>query len=68
MSTAAVYEALYWIAIVSMSVVLVLANVGILAIGFQFWRKHRRVLGTACWLFSVFCFYLISIMINKTFL
>ncbi|MCM3338953.1 hypothetical protein M3650_09995 [Paenibacillus sp. MER TA 81-3] len=68
MTTAAVFEVLYWVAIVSMSVVLVLVNVGILAIGFQFWKKHKRVLGIGCWLFSLFCFYLISIMINKTFM
>ncbi|BFH12174.1 hypothetical protein WJ0W_000430 [Paenibacillus melissococcoides] len=68
MTTAAVFEVLYWIAIVGMSVVLVLVNAGILALGFQFWKKQHRLLGAGCWLFSLFCFYLIAIMIDKTFL
>ncbi|MCG7410507.1 hypothetical protein MH117_24225 [Paenibacillus sp. ACRRX] len=68
MDTASVFHVLYWIAIISMAVVLVLVNIGIFAISFRFMKQRKFVLGAGACLFSIFCFYLIVLMINRTFL
>ncbi|MGZ9585338.1 hypothetical protein [Paenibacillus marinisediminis] len=68
MDIAAVYEVLYWIAIVAMALILVLVNGAILVLSFRFMKQRRPLLGAGAFLFSAFCFYLIVIMLNKTFL
>lgn len=61
------YEVLYWIAIVAMAIVLVLVNAAILILGFRFMKKRKWGLGIGACIFSVFCFYLIVIMLKTTF-
>lgn len=68
MLSASVMEVLYWIAIVSMAVVLVLINAGIFAISIRFLKQRKLPLGIGAFLFSLFCFYLISLMFKQTFL
>ncbi|WP_028594064.1 hypothetical protein [Paenibacillus assamensis] len=67
METAELFRVLYWIAIVSMSIILVVVNAGIFIISIRFLQQRKIGLGIGAGLFSVFCFYLIVIMLGKTF-
>ncbi|WP_195575836.1 hypothetical protein [Paenibacillus sp. 1001270B_150601_E10] len=68
MLNASVMEVLYWIAIISMAVVLVLINAAIFVISIRFLKQRKYPLGVGAILFSLFCFYLISLMFKQTFL
>ncbi|TVX87121.1 hypothetical protein [Paenibacillus agilis] len=61
------FRILYWIAIVSMSIILVVVNAGILIISIRFMQQRKIGLGIGSAIFSIFCFYLIVIMLGKTF-
>ena len=67
MNTAAVYEVLYWIAIVAMAIILIAVNAAIFVLGIRFLKQKKWLLGGGAFVFSLFCFYLIIIMLQRTF-
>ncbi|HEY2494220.1 MAG TPA: hypothetical protein VGI33_15110 [Paenibacillus sp.] len=62
------FEVLYWIAIVGMSATLALTTVLIFAIGFNFIKKKRSILGMSCIAFSIVAASMVVLMINHTFI
>ncbi|WP_422658249.1 hypothetical protein ACK8P5_21350 [Paenibacillus sp. EC2-1] len=64
---AALFEVLYWIAMVGMSISLVAITVLIFVIGFKFIKDKRRGLGAGCIAFSLIAAGMIVFMLNKQF-
>lgn len=64
---AALFEILYWIAIVGMSVALAAITVLIFVMGFKFIKDKRRGLGAGCIVFSLVAAGMIVLMLNDTF-
>lgn len=64
---AALFEVLYWIAMVGMSLSLVAITVLIFVIGFKFIKDKRRGLGAGCIAFSLIAAGMIVFMLNKQF-
>lgn len=64
---AELFEVLYWIAIVGMSVALAAITVLIFVMGFKFIKDKRRVLGAGCIVFSLVAAGMIVLMLNDTF-
>lgn len=64
---AALFEILYWIAIVGMSVALAAITVLIFIMGFKFIKDKRRGLGAGCIVFSLVAAGMIVLMLNDTF-
>ncbi|MFC7678248.1 hypothetical protein [Paenibacillus sp. GCM10028914] len=64
---AALFEVLYWIAMVGMSISLVAITVLIFVIGFKFIKDKRRGLGAGCIAFSLVAASMIVLMLNKQF-
>lgn len=64
---AALFEILYWIAIVGMSVALAAITVLIFVMGFKFIKDKRRALGAGCIVFSLVAAGMIVLMLNDTF-
>ncbi|GIO94974.1 hypothetical protein MKY48_28565 [Paenibacillus sp. FSL W8-0187] len=64
---AALFEVLYWIAIVGMSIALAAVTVLIFAMGFKFIKDKRRGLGAGCIIFSLVAAGMIVLMLNDTF-
>ncbi|MEK3733617.1 MULTISPECIES: hypothetical protein [Paenibacillus] len=61
------FEILYWVAIVGMSVALAAVTVLIFAIGFKFIKSNRKGLGVGCIAFSLVAAGMIVLMLNDTF-
>lgn len=64
---AALFEVLYWIAMIGMSVALAAVTVLIFAMGFKFIKDKRRGLGTGCIVFSLVAGAMVVLMLNDTF-
>lgn len=64
---AALFEVLYWIAMVGMSISLIAITVLIFVIGFKFIKDKRRGLGAGCIAFSLIAASMILFMLNKQF-
>lgn len=65
---AELFEVLYWVAMVGMTVVLAGITVLVCALGFKFIKDRRRVLGTGCIAFSLGAAALVVFMINFKFI
>ncbi|WNS43313.1 hypothetical protein [Paenibacillus sp. MMS20-IR301] len=65
---AQLFEILYWLAMIGMSVVLAGTTVLVCLLGFKFIRDRRRVLGAGCIAFSLGAAALIVFMINLKFI
>ncbi|AIQ20303.1 hypothetical protein NSS79_28720 [Paenibacillus sp. FSL L8-0436] len=65
---AQLFEVLYWVAMVGMSVVLAGTTILVCALGFKFIKDRRRVLGASCIAFSMGAAALIVFMINFKFI
>ncbi|ASA23968.1 hypothetical protein [Paenibacillus donghaensis] len=65
---AQLFEILYWVAMVGMSVVLAGIAVLVCALGFRFIRDRRPVLGAGCVAFSLGAAALVVFMINYKFI
>lgn len=65
---AELFEVLYWIAMVGMSVVLAGITVLVCALGVKFIRDRRRALGAGCIAFSLGAAAMIALMVNHTFI
>ncbi|MGN7763481.1 hypothetical protein [Paenibacillus sp. 22594] len=65
---AELFEVLYWLAMVGMTVVLAGTTVLIGALGFKFIRDRRRALGAGCITFSLASAALVVFMINFKFI
>ncbi|WP_054958191.1 hypothetical protein [Paenibacillus dakarensis] len=64
---AALFEVLYWIAMVGMSIALAAITVLIFVIGFKFIKDKRRALGAGCIAFSLVAASMIVFMLNRQF-
>lgn len=64
---AALFEVLYWIAMIGMSLSLVGITVLIFVIGFRFIKDKRKGLGAGCIAFSLVAASMIVLMLNKQF-
>lgn len=64
---AALFEVLYWIAMIGMSVALAAITVLIFVIGFKFIKDNRKGLGAGCIAFSLVAASMIVFMLNKQF-
>lgn len=64
---AALFEVLYWIAMIGMSISLVGITVLIFVIGFRFIKDKRKGLGAGCIAFSLVAASMIVLMLNKQF-
>lgn len=65
---AELFEVLYWIAMIGMSVVLAGTTILVCALGFKFMKDRRRILGASCIAFSLGAAALIVFMINFKFI
>jgi hypothetical protein len=65
---AQLFEVLYWVAMIGMSVVLAGTTILVCALGFKFIKDRRRVLGASCIAFSMGAAALIVFMINFKFI
>ncbi|MNC47528.1 hypothetical protein D3C81_1566150 [compost metagenome] len=65
---AQLFEILYWIAMIGMSVVLAGTTILVCALGFKFIKDRRRILGASCIAFSLGAAALIVFMINFKFI
>ncbi|SMF71773.1 hypothetical protein SAMN05661091_0796 [Paenibacillus uliginis N3/975] len=63
----ALFEVLYWIAMIGMSISLIGITIVIFVIGFKFIKDKRRGLGTGCIAFSLVAASMIVLMLNKQF-
>ncbi|NMO95638.1 hypothetical protein [Paenibacillus lemnae] len=63
----ALFEVLYWIAMVGMSVSLAAITIFIFAIGFKFIKDKRRGLGVGCIAFSLLAGAMVVFMLNEKF-
>lgn len=64
---AQLFEIIYWVAMIGMSVVLAGTTILVCALGFKFIKDRRRILGASCIAFSVGAAALIVFMINFKF-
>ncbi|WP_055105858.1 hypothetical protein [Paenibacillus ihumii] len=67
MDTASLFEVLYWIAMIAMSLVLIAITVAVFAIGIKFIKNSRRLLGGGSILFSFIAAAMIILMLQKQF-
>lgn len=65
---AQLFEVLYWIGMLGMSIVLAGTTILICAIGFKFMKNRRIALGAGCIAFSLGAAALIVFMINYKFI
>lgn len=65
--TASLFEVLYWIAMIGMSLVLIAITIGVFAIGIKFIRNSRKLLGSGSILFSIIATAMIILMLQKQF-
>lgn len=65
---AQLFEVLYWVAMIGMSVVLAGTTILVCALGFKFIKDRRRVLGASCIAFSLGAAALVVFMINYKFI
>lgn len=65
--TATLFEALYWIATVSISIVLIAITVALFAIGIKFIRSSRTLLGSGSIVFALVASTMIVLMLEKQF-
>lgn len=65
---AQLFEVLYWVAMIGMSVVLAGTTILVCALGFKFIKDRRRILGASCIAFSMGAAALIVFMINFKFI
>ncbi|MNC62816.1 hypothetical protein D3C76_18080 [compost metagenome] len=65
---AELFEVLYWLAMVGMTIVLVGVTVLVGALGFKFIKDRRSVLGAGCITFSLAAAAMIIFMINFKFI
>ncbi|MGM1048724.1 hypothetical protein MNQ98_25175 [Paenibacillus sp. N3/727] len=63
----ALFEVLYWIAMIGMSISLIGITIVIFVIGFKFIKDKRRGLGAGCIAFSLVAASMIVLMLNKQF-
>ncbi|GAB6927106.1 hypothetical protein JCM10914A_10890 [Paenibacillus sp. JCM 10914] len=61
------FEVLYWVAIVGMSLALAAVTVMIFISGFRFIKDKRKGLGIGCIAFSILAAGMIVVMLNDTF-
>ncbi|WP_019635912.1 hypothetical protein [Paenibacillus fonticola] len=66
--TASLFEILYWISMIAMSLVLIAITAALFAIGIKFIKTSRKVLGGGSILFSIIAAAMIVLMIQKQFL
>lgn len=64
---AGLFEILYWIAMIGMSISLVGITIFIFVLGFKFIKDKRRALGAGCIAFSLVAASMIVFMLNKQF-
>jgi hypothetical protein len=65
---AQLFEVLYWIAMLGMSVVLAGTTILVFALGFKFIKDRRRLLGGGCIVFSLGAAAMVVFMINYKFI
>lgn len=61
------FEVLYWIATIAMSVAFAAITILIFVMGFKFIKDKRRGLGIGCIVFSLVAGGMIVVMLNDTF-
>jgi len=64
---AGLFEVLYWIAMIGMSLALAAVTVVIFVLGFRFIKDKRRGLGAGCIVFSLVAAAMVVLMLNDTF-
>ncbi|MFD3260341.1 hypothetical protein ACE3MQ_17265 [Paenibacillus lentus] len=65
--TASLFEVLYWVAMIAMSLVLIAITVAVFAIGIKFIKNSRKVLGSGSILFSIIATVMIVLMLQRQF-
>ncbi|WMT40241.1 hypothetical protein RE628_23730 [Paenibacillus sp. D2_2] len=63
----ALFEVLYWFAMIAMSLVLAAITVAVFLFGFKAIKTLRKGLGISCIIFSVVAAGMIVLMVNKQF-
>jgi hypothetical protein len=61
------FEVLYWVAMIAMSLVLAAITVGLCVIGVKFMKDSRKGLGLGCIIFSLVAASMVTLMINMQF-
>jgi hypothetical protein len=61
------FEALYWISMIAMSLVLAAITVALFITGFKFIKNSRKGLGIGCIVFSILAASMVTLMVNKQF-
>jgi hypothetical protein len=63
----ALFEVLYWFAMIAMSLVLAAITVAVFLFGFKAIKTSRKGLGIGCIIFSVVAAGMVVLMVNKQF-
>jgi len=63
----ALFEVLYWFAMIAMSLVLAAITVAVFLFGFKTIKTSRKGLGISCIIFSIVAAGMIVLMVNKQF-